>query len=174
VFVEYCKETSEDILIRITAVNRGELPATLYLLPHLWFRNTWTDLQGNEKPPLPQLRSLYGRRSCCVGASHPKLGTIYWHFETDRELLFTDNETNTQRIFGRPNDSPYVKDAFHQYVIDGKAECINGANAGTKCAACCNVEVPAKGEFVMKSSCRASSAALMPSSSSSSARCSPG
>jgi len=150
VFIEYCKEAPEDILIRITAANRGELPATLYLLPHLWFRNTWTDLQGNKKPPMPQLRSVEGRRSSCVEASHPKLGTMYWHFETDQELLFTDNETNTERIFGRPNASPYVKDAFHRYVIEGKSECANGANAGTKSAAYCKAEVPAKGEFVIK------------------------
>jgi hypothetical protein len=150
VFIEYCKEAPEDILIRITAANRGELPATVYLLPHLWFRNTWTDLQGNKKPPMPQLRSVDGRRSSCVEASHPKLGTMYWHFETDQELLFTDNETNTQRIFGRPKSSPYVKDAFHRYVIERKADCVNGANVGTKSAASCKAEVPAKGEFVMK------------------------
>lgn len=75
---------------------------------------------------------------------------MYWHFETEQSLLFTDNETNQERIFGRPNASPYVKDAFHRYVIDGTHECVNSANAGTKCATYCKVEVPAKGEFVMK------------------------
>jgi hypothetical protein len=150
VFVEYCKQDPEDILIRITAANREEQAATLYLLPHLWFRNTWTDLEGHKAAPVPQLRSTDGQRSCCVEASHPKLGTMFWHFETDQELLFTDNETNTQRIFGRPNASPYVKDAFHRYVIEGKQECVNPDHTGTKSAAYCKVEVPAKGEFVMK------------------------
>jgi hypothetical protein len=139
VFVEYCKEAPDDIPIRITGVNRGNQPATLYLLPHLWFRNTWTDLRGNKKGPLPQLRSTDGHRSSCVAAIHPTLGTMYWHFESSQELLFTDNETNTQRVFGRPNASPYVKDAFHRYLIEGKHECVNPANVGTKAAAFCKV-----------------------------------
>ena len=150
VFVEYCKEGPEDILIRITAANRGEQAATLYVLPHLWFRNTWTDIQGNRTAPVPQLRNMGNQLSSCVEASHPRLGTMYWHFETDPELLFTDNETNTQRIFGRPNAGPYVKDALHRYLIEGKRECVNPAKVGTKCAANCKVEVPGKGELVMK------------------------
>src|SRR3974390_848383 len=149
VFVEYCKEGPEDILIRITAANRADQAATLYVLPHLWFRNTWTDLQGNKTSPLPQLR-MNNQLSSCVETSHPRLGTLYWYFEADQKLLFTDNETNTERIFGCPNTSPYVKDAFHLYVIEGKQECVNPGNVGTKCAASCKVEVPAKGEFVMK------------------------
>jgi hypothetical protein len=150
VFVEYSKQGPEDILIRITAANRAEQPSKLYLLPHLWFRNTWTSLQGNQIGPVPWLRSIDGQRSCCVEADYPKLGTMYWHFETEQALLFTDNETNTERIFGHPNSSPYVKDAFHRYVIHGLHECVNPANAGTKSAAYCTAEVPAKGEFVMK------------------------
>jgi hypothetical protein len=150
VFVEYCKEGPEDILIQITAANRGDGPAPLYLLPQLWFRNTWTDLKGHKSPPLPQLRSMDVQPSSCIEASHPRLGTIYWHFETPQELLFTENETNTERIFGRPNASPYVKDAFHRYVTESKHECVNPANVGTKSAALCKIEVPAKGEFVMK------------------------
>jgi hypothetical protein len=150
VFVEYCKDAPEDILIRVMAVNRADQPATLCLLPHLWFRNNWTDLSGNKRAPLPQLRCTDGHRSSCVEASHPTLGTMYWHFETDQELLFTDNETNTQRIFGRSNASPYLKDAFHRYVIEGKQECVNRANVGTKSTAYCKAEIPAKCEFVMK------------------------
>src|SRR5271157_871381 len=150
VFVEYCKEELDDVLIQITAVNRGDAQATLHLLPHLWFRNTWTDLHGSKTSQVPQLRSMDGQRAPCVEASHPKLGTMYLHFETCQELLFTDNETNTQRIFGRPNASPYVKDAFHRFVIEGKQECVNPAKVGTKSAAYCKVEMPAKSEFVMK------------------------
>ena len=150
VFVEYCKDAPEDILIRVTVVNRADQPATLCLLPHLWFRNNWTDLQGNKAEPLPQLRSTDGDRSSCVEASHPTLGTMYWHFESDQELLFTDNETNTERIFGRPNASLYLKDAFHRYVIEGKQECVNRANVGTKSTAYCKAEIPAKCGFVMK------------------------
>lgn len=150
VFVEYCKEGPDDILIQITALNRGDQPATLYLLPHLWFRNNWTDVRGDKTSQVPQLRKLDGQGASCVAASHPKLGTMYLHFETCQELLFTDNETNTQRIFGRPNASPYVKDAFHRYVIEGKKECVNPANVGTKSAACCKVEIAGSSEFSMK------------------------
>jgi hypothetical protein len=150
VFVEYCKEEPEDILIQITAANRGDHPAMLHLLPHLWFRNTWTDLHGNKATPVPQLRSMDSRRASTIEASHSNLGTMYLHFETEQELLFTDNETDMQRIFGRPNSSPYVKDAFHQYVIEGKRECVNHANLGTKSAANCKVDIPARGQFVLK------------------------
>jgi hypothetical protein len=150
VFVEYCKEDPDDILIQLTAVNRGDQLATLHLLPHLWFRNTWTDQHGNKASPVPQLRSMDAQRALGVEASHPKLGTMYLHFEDCQELLFTDNETNTQKIFGRPNATLYVKDAFHRYVIEGKQECVNPANLGTKCTACRKVEIPAQGEFVMK------------------------
>jgi hypothetical protein len=146
VFVEYCKADMEDILIRITAANRANQPATLYLLPHLWFRNTWTDFWGNKIAPAPQLRSPDAR---CVEASHPRLGNMYWHFESKQELLFTDNETNAQRIFGRPNPSQFVKDAFHRYVIEGDRGSVNPANIGTKCAAYCRAEVPPMEEFVM-------------------------
>jgi len=150
VFVEYCKAGTEDILIRITASNRADQPAMLHLLPHLWLRNTWTDLWGNTIPPVPQLRSLGGQRSSRVEASHPRLGIMYWHLETEQELLFTDNETNADRIFGRPNASSYVKDAFHRYLIEGKEDCVNRENVGTKCAAHCKIEILAKGEFVMR------------------------
>jgi hypothetical protein len=150
VFVEYCKDEPDDILIQIKAANRGGQPATLYLLPHLWFRNTWSDPNGNKTSQVPRLRRVDGQRLPSVEAIHPKLGTMYLHFETCQELLFTDNETNTERIFGRPNASPYVKDAFHRYVIEGKQECVNRTNVGTKSAGYCKVEIPGKGEFVMK------------------------
>jgi hypothetical protein len=150
VFVEYCKEDPDDILIQITAMNRGDQLATLHLLPHLWFRNTWTDVHGNKASTVPKLRSMDCQRALGVEASHPKLGTMYLHFEDCQELLFADNETNTQKIFGCPNATLYVKDAFHRYVIEGKQECVNPANLGTKSTACCKVEIPAQGQFVMK------------------------
>ena len=147
VFIEYCKAGPEDILIRITAANRADQAAVLHLLPHLWFRNTWTDLGGNKIAPVPQLRSISGSR---VEANHPLLGAMYWHLDAPQVLLFTDNETNMERIFNRPNASPYVKDAFHRYVVEGVKECVNLANVGTKCAAYCKIEIPARDEVVAR------------------------
>jgi hypothetical protein len=150
IFVEYCKEETEDILIQVTAINRGDSAATLHLLPHLWFRNTWTDPDGNRTSSPPQLRSVDSERARCVEAFHPTLGSFYWHFDRQSRLLFTDNETNAERIWGRSNSSPFVKDAFHRFVIEGRHDCVNPANQGTKAAAHCTVEIEPKSQFVLK------------------------
>ncbi len=130
VFVEYAKEEPEEILIRITAWNRGPEPATLHLLPTLWFRNTWS--WNEQNVPKPRLRQC-GARS--VGASHPVLGERYLLCDRDVPLLFTENETNQLRIFGLPNSSPYVKDAINDRVVHGRTDAVNPEGAGTKAAA---------------------------------------
>ncbi len=131
--VEYAKATPEDILIRISATNRGPDPAELHILPHLWFRNTWWLDSNTPMPEVAQTEAPEGSRAIC--ALHPLLGEYLLYCEDAPELLFTDNETNRQRLFGEQNSTPYVKDAFHAYVADGKREVVNPAQKGTKSAA---------------------------------------
>jgi len=140
VFVEYAKESPEDLAIRITVYNRGPEDADIYVLPTLWFRNTWSWEEGTCKPTLRQLNG--GGR---ILASHPKLGDRTLHCEGNPQLLFTENETNAARLWGGQNASPYVKDAFHEYQISGKREAVNPAKVGTKAAAVYALRIP-KGE----------------------------
>jgi hypothetical protein len=136
VFVEYAKGGPDDILIRITAHNHGPEAARLHLLPTLWFRNTWSWKEG---VPKPSLREAEG----AIRASHPELGDYTLYCDGAPELLFTENESNLQRLWGQPNASPWVKDAFHQYVVSGDGEAINPVKTGTKAAARYVLEVPA-------------------------------
>jgi Glycosyl hydrolase family 63 C-terminal domain len=126
IFVEYAKVSPEDILIQITAINRGKETRTLHLLPTLWFRNTWS-WNGEEKKPI--LRAIDEAR---IEAIHPSLGTRWLYARTASELLFTENATNTERLFGIPNPSLYVKDSINDYFIDGKKESVNLDRTGTK------------------------------------------
>jgi hypothetical protein len=112
VFLEYAKAGPDDILIRVTVHNRGPEAARLQLLPTLWFRNTWSWKQGTPKP---NLREAEGT----IRASHPELGDYTLCCDGAPELLFTENESNFQRLWGQPNPSPWVKDAFHRYVVSG-------------------------------------------------------
>jgi hypothetical protein len=128
VFVDYAKASEDDILIRITAVNRGPDLAEIDLLPTLWFRNTWSWSAGAAKPVLRA-------EGDHVVAEHPAEGRFNLYFEDRPGLLFTENETNAQRLYGVPNATPYVKDAFHEYVVNGRAAAVNPARAGTKFAA---------------------------------------
>jgi hypothetical protein len=139
VFVEYAKETPEDILIQISVFNRGTEPATLHVLPTLWFRNTWTWWPGTPKAVLREVAGKQGSR--IVAASHTELGERYLYCEDDAPLLFTDNETNNHRIFGTRNASPHVKDAINDYEVNGKHEAINPEQTGTKVAANHRIEV---------------------------------
>ncbi|MCG3211217.1 MAG: hypothetical protein FOGNACKC_04856 [Anaerolineae bacterium] len=140
VFVEYAKADQADILIKMTVVNRGPEPAECYLLPTLWFRNTWSwgynagpmgDVPG--KPCLEQITAPKG--VAAVQSRHPAAGNYYLYAEQPVDLLFTENETNAERLYGLPNASPYVKDAFHHYVIDRVKEAVNPDRQGTKVAA---------------------------------------
>ncbi len=133
VFVEYAKQTDEDILIQIRVVNRADTVKHLHLLPTLWFRNTWSWHESTEKPWLKQTAEQDG--IAIVQASHPTLGDRWLYCKAPNTLLFTENETNQQRLFGQPNATPYVKDSFHDYLIQGKAEAVNPDRVGTKMAA---------------------------------------
>jgi len=148
VYVEYAKAGPEDILIRITAANRGPEPATLHLLPTLWFRNTWSWGPQGADERLPEMRLFEGGSS--VVASHPEIGTRYLHVNGPATLLFTENETNAERIHGRPSRTPYVKDAFDNYLVHGRRDAVNPAGTGTKVAAHHALTVAAGGTQVIR------------------------
>jgi hypothetical protein len=148
VFVEYAKATPEDLLVRITVHNRGPEPAEVHVLPTLWFRNEWSWHAGPERPALRQVAATPTRG--VVRATHPALGDRYLYCEGDAPLLFTENETNTQRIFGVPTRTPYVKDGINNHVVHGQAGAVNPEQAGTKCAAHYRLNVPAGGSQVVR------------------------
>jgi hypothetical protein len=135
--VEYAKAAPDDVLVRLTVSNRGPERATLHLLPTLWFRNTWSWGRSGEKfGPKPSL-SLDNDR---VRASHWSLGDFELAAErastgATPSWLFTENDTNVARLFGAPNAQPFVKDAFHAYVIEGRYDAVNPALTGTKACA---------------------------------------
>ena len=139
VFVEYAKADPEDILIRISVYNRGPESARLHLLPTLWFRNTWSTGDLEVKPTIRQA----GKQA--LQATHIELGEYTLRCDGAQELLFTENESNLARLWGQPNPSPYVKDAFHEYLISGKQDAVNPAKAGTKAAAHYLLDVPGGG-----------------------------
>ena len=133
VFVEYAKDSAEDVLIQITACNRGPDAATLHVLPTLLFRNTWSWGGTATKPVMRQMAGKKG--STALSASHEIVGERYLYCDGKTSLLFTENQTNNERVFGKPNASPYVKDAFHNYFVLGKHDAINPEQQGTKAAA---------------------------------------
>jgi hypothetical protein len=138
VLAEYAKDSPDDILIRLTITNRGPDAASLRLLPTLWFRNSWTWGCTHEGCTLKPRLSKAAPGS--VIADHATLGRFRWEIEPlegggPLELLFTDNETNRQRLYSAPNVVPYVKDAFNEYIVNGHAEAVNPRAFGTKVAA---------------------------------------
>lgn len=132
VFVEYAKHTAEDILIQITAINRGTETKTLHVLPTLWFRNTWSWNDDESKPTLQEIRS--GNGVNIMGAFHPTLGKRSLYAQGQAEMLFTENETNVQHLFGTPNATPYVKDGINNYVVHEQKDAVNPDQIGTKAA----------------------------------------
>jgi hypothetical protein len=133
VFVEYVKASPEDILILITVHNRGPEAAQLHVLPTLWFRNQWSWQEAHSRPALQQVTGSPAH--AVVRATDPELGERYLYCEGNVPLLFTENETNTQRIFGIPNCTPYVKDGINNHVVHGQEGAINPEKKGTKVAA---------------------------------------
>jgi hypothetical protein len=146
--VEYAKGGVDDLLIRITAVNRAPEAAELHLLPTLWFRNTWSWDVGAARPQLQATASAPGQ--AVVAARHQTLGARWLHAEGAPELLFTENETNFPRLFGVPARSPYVKDGINERVVAGKEDAVNPARVGTKGAAWYRASVPAGGQITLR------------------------
>jgi len=144
VFVEYAKADPEDVLIKISVHNRGPEDAKLHVLPTLWYRNTWSWDKGESKPMLAQVSAER------IHASHSQLGEQTLECEGAQDLLFTENETNATRLWGQPNSSAYVKDAFHHFLIEGRQEAVNPAKTGTKAAAHYTLDVPAGGSKVVR------------------------
>jgi hypothetical protein len=133
VFVEYAKADVEDILIKIIVVNRGPEAATLHLLPSLWFRNTWSWGKDDHRPTM---RKTVGPGNCqCVEVQHWQYGKRWLLCAGQPQLLFTENQTNYERIFATQNPTPFVKDAFHEYLIRKNQGAINPQQTGTKMAA---------------------------------------
>lgn len=143
VFVEYAKQSPEDLLIQITVFNRGQEPAELHVLPTLWFRNLWSWVATAEKPMLQEIAGPPGQST--VKANDSKLGERYLYCAGNVPLLFTENETNTQRVFNIPNAIPYVKDGINNCVVLGDSAAVNPLKTGTKVAAHYRVTVAAGG-----------------------------
>ena len=139
VFMEYAKAAPDDILIKITAWNRGPEEAQLDLLPTLWFRNIWSFGEKHGHPKLWRVPDYMG--AAVVAAEESRYGSRWLLADGAREMLFTENETNFLRIFNFPAGSPYVKDSFHDYVIGGVQEAVNPAQKGTKCAARYHIKI---------------------------------
>ncbi len=144
VFVEYAKADVEDILIKVTVANRGPEAAVINVLPTIWFRNRWT-WHG-----LPPNSSLKTKRPGVIEIACPEYSTRFLHIEGEHELLFTENETNSRRLYDAPNGIPFVKDAFHEYVVDGNDLAVNPEDQGTKAAANFRFEVPSRAEVSIR------------------------
>jgi hypothetical protein len=140
VSVEYAQAAPDDILVRITAENRGPEPAPLHLLPQLWFRNTWSWRANRRKPLLTRLGPT------TIQAEHAGLGMYYLYGDgLPVEALFCDNETNTATLWGVPSPSGYWKDAFHERVVHGREDAVNPEHRGTKAAIWYTAQIPAGG-----------------------------
>jgi hypothetical protein len=153
VFVEYAKAAPEDILIRITVCNRGPDAASMHLLPTLWFRNTWSWPGGGSKP---SLRRGQDAKHSILHAHHTdplfqeSLQDYTLTCEGEPALLFTENETNHERLFGSPNAGPYVKDGINNYVVHGQLTAVNPEQTGTKASAWYHLQVGAGANAVIR------------------------
>jgi hypothetical protein len=148
VFTEYAKNDPEDLLIRISIHNRGDEAGYIAVLPTLWFRNLW-DFGFMKKKPTLKLKNIsdtYGE----VIATHEKAGVYHFYFEKPARTLFTENETNTERLYGISNNSPFVKDAFHTAVITGHYDRIENNNEGTKFVPLYEFHIPAHDSVTIK------------------------
>ncbi len=142
IFIEFAKETEEELLFRVTAYNRGPEAAPLHIIPHFWFRNTWS--WGNEKDPSkPSLRQIaaltaqskYARLGNQFCQLSPSPGMNMSGQNVQPHMMFTENETNFYALYGSKNPQPYVKDAFHRYIVNGERGAINPHCRGSKMAA---------------------------------------
>lgn len=128
----YAKASPEELHIHIRASNRGKEESTLWLLPQLWFRNTWSWSKKDAGKPLLYSMPAHNDAAWAVAAEHPALGTYHLYGQQQADLLYTENESNNQRLWGVPDGGPYVKDAFHRYLVDGEHTAVNPEQQGTK------------------------------------------
>jgi hypothetical protein len=153
VVVEYAKGGAEDILVRITAENRGPEAADLHLLPTLWFRNDWSTWiassnRAAERPRLTRVGTFAG--GTAVAAAHPLLGSFVLSCDGEVPLLFTENETNHERLFHTRNETRYVKDGINDCVVNGRQDAVNPDQQGTKVAAHCTTTIGAGQSAVIR------------------------
>jgi hypothetical protein len=139
--IEYAKASTQDILVRVSAKNCGPEPAPLHLLPTIWFRNTWSWDRNQPKPTLR--KSSNDGHIAVISASHPALGDYDLFCDSVDDLFFTENETNSERVWGVPNATPFVKDSINDRIVDGKIDKVNSAEFGTKAAAHYKFNIPA-------------------------------
>ena len=144
VFVEYAKADVNDILMRVTVYNRGPEAASLVLLPHIWFRNTWSWGRDPIRPEITQ------DGSARLLATHHALGSYQIDLDPPDELLFTENETNARRLFNSGPEQGFFKDAFHEYVIRGAKDAVNAASKGTKAAGLYRLNVGPEGSATVR------------------------
>ena len=145
--VEYAKANPDDLLIQITVHNRSDQAACLAVLPTLWCRNTWSH-GGNAKPLIKSKLGESGAVS--LHAMHPSLGDFELHCKGADELVFTDNETNTEIIYDKPNQSPYTKCGINRYLVHGETAAVNPSQQGTKASAIHNLSIGANASSTIK------------------------
>jgi hypothetical protein len=147
VFVEYGKATPTDLLIQVSIHNRGPDDSEIHVLPTLWFRNLWAWWPDEPKP---SLRDASEREAAVVAAAHATLGDYFLYCDGRPILLFTENETNNQRLFGSANPTPYVKDGINDCVVSRRQNAVNPNNTGTKAAGHYQLRVGAKATTVIR------------------------
>ena len=151
VYIEYAKADQDDILCKITAINRASEAAPLHILPHIWFRNSWS---WRDKPSRPLLEDHSSGNTTCIKATHKHLGERWWYAQSEDtgniQLLFTENETNNELLFQTPNQTDYVKDGINNAVISGQEGFTNPAGTGTKAAAHLQAMIPAGGSYTIQ------------------------
>ena len=153
VIVEYGKAGPDDLLIQVTVTNRGPEEASLQVLPNLWYRNTW--IWGCKHDGCWVRPNLKAVGPNLILGDHVSFGRHYFMAGPAPDgsmptLLFTENETNTQRLFGMDNWTPFTKDAFHEYVVHGRRDAVNPKSVGTKAGALYSLKVPARGEVKLR------------------------
>lgn len=139
VFVEYAKHEDDDICVRISMHNRSTNQASITLLPTLWMRNTWSYEVAKERPVIKT--AAENAAWCELGIAHPQMGDYYFYCETPERILFTENETNVKRLYNISNETPFVKDAFHNAVLNNNYELFIEKKTGTKCSPVYNLSI---------------------------------
>lgn len=148
VFIEYAKNEEEDICIRITIHNRSADSAPITLLPTLWMRNTWAYKLTKELPEIKWVKR--DELSSELNITHEQMGNYWFYFQNARTVLFTENETNTERLYNTSNKSPFVKDVFHKAVIEDDFKLFDNKKAGTKCSPLFYYNIEPAGSITIK------------------------